>query len=100
MESMKRTYQALLELTKRESPVTLNDLPTMPTHLSLPLAQDPDEFVPVHGMFHMHAIKNPDRIALSCAERKETMSYGELDYISTLRAHGTYAKGAKATINS
>lgn len=89
------TYKALLELSEREGPVTLNELPTMPTYLALPLAEDPDKFIPVHEMFHMHAIQNPNRIALSCAERNQVISYGGLDCTSTLRAHGTFRLRSK-----
>lgn len=89
MDSMKSAYMTLMELSKRQNPVLLNELPTMPRHLSIPEVEDANTFIPVHEMFHMHAINNPDRIVLSCAERNLAMSYGELDDASALRAHGT-----------
>lgn len=79
----------LMELSERQGPVFLNELPTMPRHLSIPAGEDPETFIPVHEMFHMHAINNPDRVALSCAERSMAMSYGELNDASELRAQGT-----------
>jgi hypothetical protein len=90
MERMKSTYMKLLELSARSGLVYLNELPTMPKYLTIPTAQTPNDFIAVHEMFRMHAINDQNRIALSCAEKKHEMTYGELDNASTLRAHGTY----------
>lgn len=89
MDGMRSVYMTLLELAKRQGPVLLNELPTMPRHLSIPAGEDHNIFIPVHEMFHMHAINDANRIALSCAEMNLAMSYGELDDASALRAHGT-----------
>lgn len=89
MEKMKNTYKNLLELSKCACPVPLSELPTMPRYLSIPPRGSPDEFIAVHEMFHVHAINNPDRIALSCAETNQAMTYGKLDDASASRAHGT-----------
>lgn len=98
MEKMQNTYKTLLELSTRLEPVTLNELPIMPRYLTIPPAQTPDKFIAVHDMIRMHAINNPDRIALSCAEKNQDMSYGELDNTSTLRAHGTCCEGEWRTM--
>lgn len=89
MNNMRSAYMTLMELSKRQGPVLLNELPTMPRHLAISTGEDPNTFIPVHQMFHIQAINNPDRIALSCAEKNLAMSYGELDDASALRAHGT-----------
>lgn len=79
----------LLELSKQKAPVSLNEMPTMPRHLTIPPQEAPDKFTAVHEMFHQHAISNPNRIAMSCAESNHAMSYGELDESSSLKAQGT-----------
>ena len=86
---MKRTYMNLLELISQPGPIVLNQVPSMPRHLTVP-SENTGHFVAVHDMFRMHAAANPDRIALSCAETGHDMTYGELDDASTLRAHSTY----------
>ncbi|KAH6654887.1 amino acid adenylation domain protein [Truncatella angustata] len=87
MNRMRSTYMRLLELSYRQDPVLLNELPSMPTYVTLPSAKAPNNFIAVHDMFRLHAAENPDRMALSCAERHCHMTYGELDNNSTLRAH-------------
>lgn len=87
---MKSTYLSLLDLSKSETPIFVNELPTMPRYLTVPLPGATERFTAVHEMFHMQAISNPSRIALSCAESNHVMSYGELDETSSLKAQGVW----------
>lgn len=90
---MEDSFKGFLHLSNQESPVLLTELPRMPRHLTIPPTQRSDGFMAVHDMFHEHAIADPDRIALSCAESDQDVTYGELDSASTTRAKGTFGIG-------
>lgn len=87
---MQSSFQTLLGLSKAASPPFLTSLPGIPKYLSLPQLDSPEISAPkeiaVHRMFELQANSAPDRIAFSCAETQQEMTYGELNTASGIRA--------------
>ena len=90
IDDFKETFISLVDRSKEQNPIYLDQLFNMPSYTSLPATTEPDQFLPVHGMFRLHAESDPNRIALSCAETGEQMTYGELDLGARVRAQSKY----------
>lgn len=89
---MKDRFQQLVEVSFSHPDVSLNSLPSIPEHVSLPRLDPIDNDLPVWNLFELHATTNPTAVALLCAETGEQMTYGELLTTSNAKASGEYQK--------
>ncbi|BDD57852.1 hypothetical protein MPDQ_001039 [Monascus purpureus] len=84
--AMKDRFQQLVGISFSNPDVSLNSLPSIPKHVSLPRLDPIDDDLPVWNLFELHATTNPTAVALLCAETGEQMTYGELLTASNAKA--------------
>lgn len=90
---MKQSFRTLVSMSKADATAKLSSLPQIPAYPSLPIqiveevrAGDVTPRSYLHQAFDMQASSDPSRIALESAELRLSMTYGELQQSSNIRA--------------